>query len=136
MQNTWDDTPYQVIKRLADSNTYVVQSLDGHTTTVYRTDILEAHHLKDVADQFPDVQQHTTPSTDTDSTTTDDSDNLDDFADDIADIGTDLPVEFTNTQDSDDKEPTVSKDEVKVPPLRRSTHQRAEMHKNPHHLPM
>jgi transposase InsO family protein len=139
MQDAWNDTPCKVIKRLNDSNTYVVKSPDGNTKTVYRTDILEANHITDEAEQFPDPSQPTASSADTDSDTTDDTDTPDDFIDDI---GTYLPVNLVHKDGLDspasgDEEPKVNKEETKQEPhLRRSARQRAGMHKNPHRLPM
>lgn len=54
IQDVWDSTPYKVIKRVGNSNTYVVQSLDeaGVRKTIYRTDILHAKNL--VCDIQPD----------------------------------------------------------------------------------
>lgn len=47
VQDAWDPNPFKVVKRVKDSNTYVVESLgeDGCRKTVYRTDMLHAKNL-------------------------------------------------------------------------------------------
>ena len=47
VQDAWSPTPFKVVKRINNSNTYVVESLDEERCrkTAYRTDILHAKNL-------------------------------------------------------------------------------------------
>ncbi|KXJ15652.1 Retrovirus-related Pol polyprotein from transposon 297 [Exaiptasia diaphana] len=64
IQDAWDSTPYKVIGRIGDSNTYKVESLSepGVTTTIYRTDILIGDIQPDYHHHEPVVTQKSSPT--------------------------------------------------------------------------